>query len=226
MSSAVRSRSQLPVLYSSAFHQPAPSTLRIRSRSPTRRSGRPSSGGRRRSTRLRARSITPPSQSRGRSANSRTAPPAMATRHTTTAIEPTRKRLRSTEAPVTRMATMLITGRPSSVAILVTGASVERNLFRVGSIAVVVCLVAMAGGAVLLFADRPLLWLGGVIERARNRVLRRRPPLEGLPERLVNERDLIRRVLGAGWWKALLYLSLIHISEPTRRTPISYAVFC
>ena len=26
--------------------------------------------------------------------------------------------------------------------------------------------------------------------------------------------------------KALRYLSLIHISEPTRRTPISYAVFC
>ena len=26
--------------------------------------------------------------------------------------------------------------------------------------------------------------------------------------------------------RALLYLSLIHISEPTRRTPISYAVFC
>ena len=23
-----------------------------------------------------------------------------------------------------------------------------------------------------------------------------------------------------------MYLSLIHISEPTRRTPISYAVFC
>src|SRR5680860_1713204 len=26
--------------------------------------------------------------------------------------------------------------------------------------------------------------------------------------------------------KAVLALSLIHISEPTRRTPISYAVFC
>src|SRR5665647_2858215 len=26
--------------------------------------------------------------------------------------------------------------------------------------------------------------------------------------------------------RRLLYLSLIHISEPTRRTPISYAVFC
>src|SRR5664279_5866421 len=26
--------------------------------------------------------------------------------------------------------------------------------------------------------------------------------------------------------RAILHLSLIHISEPTRRTPISYAVFC
>src|SRR5665647_251863 len=32
--------------------------------------------------------------------------------------------------------------------------------------------------------------------------------------------------LGDGMQQALLYLSLIHISEPTRRTPISYAVFC
>ena len=34
-----------------------------------------------------------------------------------------------------------------------------------------------------------------------------------------------------GWFKPSKYkdmieLSLIHISEPTRRTPISYAVFC
>src|SRR5664279_5825662 len=28
------------------------------------------------------------------------------------------------------------------------------------------------------------------------------------------------------WLNILLALSLIHISEPTRRTPISYAVFC
>src|SRR5664279_6394827 len=27
-------------------------------------------------------------------------------------------------------------------------------------------------------------------------------------------------------WDEVVYLSLIHISEPTRRTPISYAVFC
>jgi len=108
---------------------------------------------------------------------------------------------------VSLISTATLLGLPviSIVVILITGASVERNLFRVGSIAVVVCLTAMAGGAVLLFADRPLLWLGGVIERVRNRLLRRRAPLSGLPERLVDERDLIRRVLGAGWWKALLY---------------------
>src|SRR5665647_2040895 len=31
---------------------------------------------------------------------------------------------------------------------------------------------------------------------------------------------------GAGQWGSVEFLSLIHISEPTRRTPISYAVFC
>ena len=33
--------------------------------------------------------------------------------------------------------------------------------------------------------------------------------------------------IGVLWgWGKLYHLSLIHISEPTRRTPISYAVFC
>src|SRR5665647_1296146 len=31
---------------------------------------------------------------------------------------------------------------------------------------------------------------------------------------------------GTGWSRLRESLSLIHISEPTRRTPISYAVFC
>ena len=123
----------------------------------------------------------------------------------TAGIAPARAATSVTAVALISTATLLGLPVISIVAILITGASVEHNLFRAGSIAVVVCLAAMAGGAVLLFADRPLLWLGGVIEPARNRVLRRRPPLEGLPERLVDERDLIRRVLGAGWWKALLY---------------------
>lgn len=108
---------------------------------------------------------------------------------------------------VSLISTATLFGLPviSIVSILITGASVERNLFRVGSIAVVVCLGLLAGGAVLLFANGPLLWVGEVFQRARNRILRRRAPLEGLPDRLVDERDLIRRVLGSGWWKALIY---------------------
>ena len=101
----------------SACHQPLPSTRRMRSRSSTRRSGRSSSGARLRRMRLRAFWITSPTQSSGRSANSSTAPPAITPRQTTTAIEPTRNRLRSTEAPVMRIETMLITGRPRSVAV-------------------------------------------------------------------------------------------------------------
>src|SRR5665647_2448006 len=47
--------------------------------------------------------------------------------------------------------------------------------------------------------------------------------------------ELMRRLAGGFHWTfhtatggvaLLLMLSLIHISEPTRRTPISYAVFC
>src|SRR5680860_1145289 len=34
------------------------------------------------------------------------------------------------------------------------------------------------------------------------------------------------RYTAASLWQAVEPLSLIHISEPTRRTPISYAVFC
>ena len=110
-------------------------------------------------------------------------------------------------AAVSLISTATLLGLPviSIVSILITGASVERSLFRVGSIAVVVCLGAMAGGAVLLFADRPLLWLGALIQRARNRIRRKREPMVGLPDRLVDERDLIRRVLGAGWWQALIF---------------------
>jgi uncharacterized protein (TIRG00374 family) len=95
---------------------------------------------------------------------------------------------------VSLISTATLFGLPviSIISILITGASVERNLFRVGSIAVVVCLGLLAGGAVLLFANGPLH-------------RRRRTPMEGLPDRLVDERDLIRRVLGSSWWKALIF---------------------
>jgi uncharacterized protein (TIRG00374 family) len=108
---------------------------------------------------------------------------------------------------VSLISTATLFGLPvlSIPVILITGAPVERNLLRVGTIALVVCVAAVGGGAILLFADAPLEWIGRTTERVHNKLLRRRAPATGVPARLVDERDLIRRVLGNGWWQALLF---------------------
>ena len=116
-------------------------------------------------------------------------------------------RAASSVTAVSLLSTATLLGLPvlSIPVILLTGAPVDRSLLRVGSIALGVCVAAIAGGAVLLFADRPLEWVGSVVQRARNRLYRHRTPLHDLASRLVDERDLVRGVLGAGWWKALIY---------------------
>jgi len=63
--------------------------------------------------------------------------------------------------------------------------------------------ILFAVGAVLLVADRPLRRVGAAIQAVRNSVLRKRAPVDGLPERLVRERDLILGVLGHSRWEAL-----------------------
>ena len=45
-------------------------------------------------------------------------------------------------------------------------------------------------------------------------------------EFIINFPDSIDQNKANEGWAKLQQLSLIHISEPTRRTPISYAVFC
>ena len=120
-------------------------------------------------------------------------------------IRPARAATSVTAVSLISTATLLGLPVLSIPVILITGAPVERNLFRVGAIALVVCLAAVAGGAVLLFADAPLEWIGKMVERAHNRLMRRREPMSDTAARLVDERDLIRRVLGNGWWQALMY---------------------
>ena len=58
-------------------------------------------------------------------------------------------------------------------------------------------------GAVLLAADRPLRRVGAAIQAVHNSVLRKRTPIDGLPERLVRERDVILGVVGHSRWGAL-----------------------
>jgi uncharacterized protein (TIRG00374 family) len=94
-------------------------------------------------------------------------------------------------------------------------------------------------GAVILVYDAPLRWAGRAAQRVRNWVLRKRPPLEGLDETLLAQRNDIRTVLGRQWWQALLlsagrlafdYLCLLAALRATGSRPrpslilVAYAV--
>ena len=94
-------------------------------------------------------------------------------------------------------------------------------------------------GAVVLAYDVPLRWCGRTVQRLRNSILRKRPPMTGLDESLLAQRNDIRAVLGAQWWQALLlsagrlafdYLCLLFALRATGARPrpslilIAYAV--
>ncbi len=65
--------------------------------------------------------------------------------------------------------------------------------------------VLFVGFSVLVMtAERPLYWAGEVAQALRNRLLRKREPISGLPDRLLEQRNLIRTVLGQQWWEATL----------------------
>ncbi len=71
-----------------------------------------------------------------------------------------------------------------------------------------VAFVLFAGfGAIVLTMDGPLRWAGRIVQTTRNRLLRKRTPMTGLPDRLVFERNRIRDVLGKRWKAAMLLSS-------------------
>src|SRR5262249_15696922 len=59
-------------------------------------------------------------------------------------------------------------------------------------------------GAVMLTTDRPLAWIGRLVQRIRNRVRPKAEPLKDLPQRLLRERDRILDTLGPHWKRALI----------------------
>lgn len=62
-----------------------------------------------------------------------------------------------------------------------------------------------AAGAALLGSERLLRSVGRGAQRLRNRIRRRHPPREDLPDVLAHERAAILRVLGDRWWEAVLF---------------------
>ena len=123
--------------------------------------------------------------------------------------------------------------------VVLLGAPVNRGLVNAAILGAVGFVLFAAFGAVLLAYDAPLRWTGRVAQRARNWVLRKRPPLVGLDETLLSQRNEIRTVLGKQWWQALLlsagrlafdYLCLLAALRATGSRPrpslilVAYAV--
>jgi uncharacterized protein (TIRG00374 family) len=85
------------------------------------------------------------------------------------------------------------------------GAPVDTGLGRAALIGGVMFVLLFAAGAAAILWDRPLVLVGRAAQAVRNRVRRSRPPLTGLPDRLLRERNSVTMVLGQRWWEALLF---------------------
>jgi hypothetical protein len=88
--------------------------------------------------------------------------------------------------------------------VVLFGSPVSRGLVDAAVIGAIGFVVFVAFGTVVMVIDAPLEWAGRAFETVRNRILRKREPMAGLPDRLVGQRNLIRTVLGQEWWQATL----------------------
>ena len=88
--------------------------------------------------------------------------------------------------------------------VILLGAPTPRGLVNTAILGAIGFVAFAAFGAVVLAYDAPLRWAGRAAQRVRNWVLRKRPPLTGLDETLLAQRNEIRAVLGRQWWQALL----------------------
>ena len=90
-----------------------------------------------------------------------------------------------------------------SIPAIVGGAAVDRGLVRATVLGVATFVLVLVATGVLLTSDRALRAAGSGAEWAKNRVRRHREPTAGLPDRLVEQRDGMLKLLGSSWWHAL-----------------------
>jgi uncharacterized protein (TIRG00374 family) len=88
---------------------------------------------------------------------------------------------------------------------ILAGAPASPGLLHTALIGIAGFVLYAIFGVIILRTKRPLATIGRAAQSLRNRVTRgRRPPLTGLDQRLLAERDTIRGVLGSKWWQAVL----------------------
>jgi uncharacterized protein (TIRG00374 family) len=87
---------------------------------------------------------------------------------------------------------------------VLTGVAVDPTLTRAALAGAIVFVLMVVVGAASVIWDRPLALIGRAAQSLLNRLRRHREPVQGLPERLLHERDVVVGVLGRKWWEALL----------------------
>jgi uncharacterized protein (TIRG00374 family) len=86
---------------------------------------------------------------------------------------------------------------------ILLGVAVPTRLWQAALVGVAIFFALLAVGATLLASDRAVLGVGRLWIRIGTRLRKRHPPPADLPERLRDQRDLVRRALGARWWEAV-----------------------
>jgi uncharacterized protein (TIRG00374 family) len=84
------------------------------------------------------------------------------------------------------------------------GASVNHSLAIAAYLGAAVFVLLLVAGSLILGTDRPLELVGRAAQWLLNRTVRRRRPVSGLAQELIEARDFVRTTLGREWWKALL----------------------
>lgn len=80
----------------------------------------------------------------------------------------------------------------------------EGTLRRVALFGLGALIVAVAFAILVLATDKPLEFLGRVLDRLHALLRRKHPRSTGYGEHILHERDVVRSVLGRAWWLALI----------------------
>jgi uncharacterized protein (TIRG00374 family) len=88
--------------------------------------------------------------------------------------------------------------------VVLFGSPVSSGLVDAAIIGAIGFVLFVGLGALVMATDAPLRYAGEAAQSLRNRVLRKRQPVTGLADRLLEQRNLIRSVLGRQWWQATL----------------------
>jgi len=90
---------------------------------------------------------------------------------------------------------------------IVGGLAVKSGLLFAAVLGIVGFVLIVATGAIVLKFDRVLYWVGSIVQWILDKVHRRKTPSQNLSERLIAERDLVRKDLGRNWRMALLLIA-------------------